>query len=377
MNNSLLIIFLLLLFGASAHGQTVADEHEHEHEHEDHHTHDQHEPAEHQEEHDHSEDEHAHEDMHHDEGHTEAEDHSEHEHDHGEESHQDVHAHSDDHEEHDHGAEPHQEGVTKISADMADQADILTAQATSKILRQNIRLYGSLVTGSEQLSHVRARYEGLIQSVNVSIGDEVQAGDLLAEVESNDSLKTYQIRAPISGQITQRHANTGEFAQDQVLFSITNFDSLWAELHVFSTHSSDVESGQAVSFVGIEGAEAINPTINHIVPAPNSPNQIARVKVDNRELRLSLGQMLEAQVRIGSFIAALAVELRAIQSLDGREGVFVREGDEYIFTPLVLGRRDASYVEVLEGLEPMAEYVTENSYLIKADIEKSEAEHVH
>ena len=373
MNNSLLIIFLLLLFSGSTHAQMLDD-----HEHEDHHTHDQHEPAEHQEEHDHPEDEHAHEDMHHDEGHTE--NHSEHEHDHGEEGHQDEHAHSDDHEDHedhDHGAEPHQEGVTEISADTADQVGILTVQATSETLYQTIRLYGSLVTGPEQLSHVRARYDGLVQTVNVSIGDQVQRGDLLAEVESNDSLKAYQIRAPISGQITQRHANTGEFARDQVLFSITNFDSLWAELHIFPSQLSDVEPGQTVDFVGIEGLEAINPRINHIVPAPDSPNQIARVRLDNTELGLSAGQMLEAQVRIGSFIAALAVELRAIQSLGGREGVFVREGDEYIFLPLILGRRDESYVEVLEGLEPMAEYVTENSYLIKADIEKSEAEHVH
>ena len=83
--------------------------------------------------------------------------------------------------------------MTEISADMADQVGILTAHATGKILRQNIRLYGSLVTGSEQLSHVRARYEGLVQTVNVSIGDQVQRGDLLAEVESNDSLKAYQI----------------------------------------------------------------------------------------------------------------------------------------------------------------------------------------
>ena len=36
-----------------------------------------------------------------------------------------------------------------------------------------------------------------------------------------------------------------------------------------------------------------------------------------------------------------------------------------------------SFVEVLSGLDPGQEYVYKNSYLIKADIEKSEAEHVH
>jgi cobalt-zinc-cadmium efflux system membrane fusion protein len=44
---------------------------------------------------------------------------------------------------------------------------------------------------------------------------------------------------------------------------------------------------------------------------------------------------------------------------------------------LELGRRDGENVEVLGGLEPGTEYVTGNSYLIKADIEKSGASHDH
>jgi membrane fusion protein, heavy metal efflux system len=44
---------------------------------------------------------------------------------------------------------------------------------------------------------------------------------------------------------------------------------------------------------------------------------------------------------------------------------------------LELGRADATRVEVLAGLEAGARYVTQNSYLIKADIEKSGASHDH
>lgn len=58
-------------------------------------------------------------------------------------------------------------------------------------------------------------------------------------------------------------------------------------------------------------------------------------------------------------------------------GVFVKHDDEYTFTPLVLGRGDDHFYEVIDGLESSAEYVSQNSYLIKADIEKSEAEHDH
>ena len=44
---------------------------------------------------------------------------------------------------------------------------------------------------------------------------------------------------------------------------------------------------------------------------------------------------------------------------------------------LELGEADADWIEVTGGLKPGAEYVLENSYLIKADIEKSGASHDH
>jgi cobalt-zinc-cadmium efflux system membrane fusion protein len=44
---------------------------------------------------------------------------------------------------------------------------------------------------------------------------------------------------------------------------------------------------------------------------------------------------------------------------------------------LELGDNDGKFVEVLGGLKPNTEYVTENSFLIKADIEKSGASHGH
>lgn len=275
--------------------------------------------------------------------------------------------------EHDHK----HENTSLIPSNLAEQVGIETVQASQQTLQQTMTVYGSLATGPEQLSHVRARFEGLITSVNVSIGDRVEAGDLLAEVESNESLKIYQMKAPISGLIVQRHANTGEVTQDQVLFSIANFESLWAELRIYSAQQSSLKEGQVVNIIGNDGNKIVTATINHIIPALEKPYQLARVKVKNNGLLLSPGHLVEALIETKRFSVPLAVELEAIQSMDGREGVFVKHEHKYSFSPLLLGRRDSYFVEVLEGLHEDDEYVNKNSYLIKADIEKSEAEHQH
>ena len=50
---------------------------------------------------------------------------------------------------------------------------------------------------------------------------------------------------------------------------------------------------------------------------------------------------------------------------------------DYVRRLVELGEQDDEHVEVLGGLKPGTTYVTEQSFLIKADIEKSGASHDH
>ena len=291
------------------------------------------------------------------------------------ESDEHKHKHDDGDTNEDDHAHDEEENASRISGEMADQVGIGTTLASEQILHQTITSYGVLSTGPEQLSHMRARFSGLITSVKASIGDTVKAGDLLAEVESDESLKKYSVRAPISGTVVQRHANTGEVTKDQVLFSIADFDTLWAELRIYPAQRDNVSTGQAVEIVSDK--QTIAGKISHIIPSLNKPYQLARVPLDNRQLGLSPGLLVEGHIVIDELKVALAVEKEAVQQLGGRSGVFVQKEETYHFAPLTLGRADEHYVEVLGGINANQRYVNQNSYLIKADIEKSEAEHEH
>lgn len=295
---------------------------------------------------------------------------------HHEEGNHDEHKDHVDHNEsgHDHDDQG-EETRSRIDDKMASQVGIVTSESGSQELHQTTTVFGSIVSAPEQLSHIRARFEGLVKAVKVTLGDRVKTGDVLAVIESNESLKTYTIRSPIPGRVIQRHANTGEVTEGQVLFSIANFDTVWAELRVYPAQQSSVSEGQSVLLSTATGSVAS--TVDHLLPSIESPYQIARVKLANDRQSLSPGFMTEARIEVGRFSVALAVAKDAVQTLDGRQGVFVKHGEEYRFTPLVLGRSDDHFYEVVEGLEAGSDYVSQNSYLIKADIEKSEAEHEH
>jgi len=290
--------------------------------------------------------------------------------------------------EHDHGTETREtrsaeleddhenENATSIGSDHARSSGIATAIAGSEDLSRAVRTYGRVAVPPNQISHIRARFPGLIKTVSVDIGDAVDAGDRLASVEANTSLKVYTISAPISGVVTQRHANAGELAKDQVLFSIVNPERLWAELRIFEGQLAEVRTGQPLRLSS--ATQETSSMIENILPSlDDHPFVIARAKIDNKSGIWSPGMFVEGDIVVDTFSASLAVDNRALQTLDGARGVFTQEGERYEFHPLQLGRSDGDFTEVLGGLEPGSNYVVKNSYLIKADIEKSGAAHEH
>lgn len=275
------------------------------------------------------------------------------------------------------------EGRVAIKADIAEQAGIGTAQAGPGRIQRTLTAYGNLVSGSENLSHIRARFPGQITRVNVNVGDRVEQGQVLAQVESSESLKRYSIFAPIDGIVTQRHANTGELALEQPLFSITNLAKTWAELKIFPQQSPAVKTGQVVS-VAAAGAEQTS-IIEQIIPTDSGPYLLARAPLTNVDHSNTSsntspwypGQLVEAQIVVEEVDVPLVVNKHALQSFRDWTVVFIQIGENYEIRPLELGRSDKTHVEVLSGLNVGDRYVVENSYLIKADIEKSGASHDH
>jgi cobalt-zinc-cadmium efflux system membrane fusion protein len=73
----------------------------------------------------------------------------------------------------------------------------------------------------------------------------------------------------------------------------------------------------------------------------------------------------------------LAVQTDAMQAFREWTVVFAKVGNVYEVRMLDIGARDEDHVEVLDGIKPGTEYVTMNSYLIKADLLKSGAAHAH
>ena len=113
------------------------------------------------------------------------------------------------------------------------------------------------------------------------------------------------------------------------------------------------------------------------VLAREDQSVVARAVLENPEGQLVPGTFVTADVTVAEHTVPIAVKKAGLQAFRDFTVVYAQVGEEYEVRMLELGRETKEYAEVLGGLEPGTRYVTENSYLIKADIEKSGASHDH
>jgi cobalt-zinc-cadmium efflux system membrane fusion protein len=270
------------------------------------------------------------------------------------------------------------EGRTQIRDEIADTAGIKTAIAGPAVIRDYVTVYGRVVSDPENVSHVNARFDGVIRSVSASIGSTVKQGQVLARIEANDSLNSYVINAPIGGTVIERHANPGETTDGRTLFTIVDTSSVWAELAIFPSDRTKVRVGLPVSMQTAIGDIRIGGEIALLSPVAGANQSVtARIRLDNQQGLLAAGMYLTGEIEVEQFDVPLAVRRTALQSFRDFTVVFAKVDDQYEVRMLELGRQDDEWVEVLGGLNVSTEYVTTNSYVLKADIEKSGASHDH
>ena len=270
------------------------------------------------------------------------------------------------------------EGRTKIETAVAQALEIDTAVAGSALMQETIGVYGQIAANSERKHRVTARFDGTIKSVTASQGEQVRKGQTLATVESNESLQLFTIVAPISGVITQRNANPGEQTDSRQLFTIIDTRSVWAQLSVFPADLAKVKVGAHVTITDTTSGHTTKGQVSQIdlLAAPDQSVNV-RVVLDNPNGQLRPGRHISARITVGEHTAALAVKRTGLQAFRDFTVVYAQIGEEYEVRMLELGLQAGEWAEVLGGLEPGTRYVSENSYVIKADIEKSGASHDH
>lgn len=275
------------------------------------------------------------------------------------------------------------------SREMADaKADYLASWRAEELARsiyeREERLWNQKVTAEQDYLTAKNAHQSAKIKLDLAhqrldtIGlshDEIEA---LPKQSGENGFRFYEIRSPIAGSVTARDAVLGQMVgTDRDIFTIADVSRVWVELAIAPGDLSFAREGQDVRVEagpqkGVAKIVALSPLID---PETRSAKAIA--EIDNAGNVWRLGDYVNARLMSGEQEADLIVPQAAIQTVNGNKVVFVSEGGGFRARPVTTGRSDSTNVEVLSGLEFGETIATSNTFTLKAELGKAEAEHEH
>lgn len=197
-----------------------------------------------------------------------------------------------------------------------------------------------------------------------------------------ESLRRQELRAPIDGRIAERRVELGSLVgregQESELYVIVDPRVVWVELSVSPADLAAVRAGQTISVSGPNGDTA-RATVIFVSPLLDPNTRAARVvaSLDNSDGRWQPGAYVSAELTRERASVDVTVPPSALQVLNGGTVVFVRTEAGFSPRKVVVGRRGRRAVEITRGLAAGERIATANTFVLKAELGKSEAAHQH
>jgi cobalt-zinc-cadmium efflux system membrane fusion protein len=198
-----------------------------------------------------------------------------------------------------------------------------------------------------------------------------------------ESLRKQFLRSPITGRVSERRVDLGGLigreGQESELFVIVNLDDIWVDLAVSPEDIASLREDAPITIraIGIEGETRAQ--VIFVSPLLDRETRNARViaTMPNGDHRWKPGTFVTAEIPLGGAAAKVLVSKQALQTSQGKPTVFVRTANGFEARPVRTGREDDEDIEILDGLSVGETVAVANTFTLKAELEKADAEHGH
>jgi len=285
------------------------------------------------------------------------------------------------HEEHEHDGEHEEREVAALvlSPEQRARYGVSVEAAGPGPIDSGHELLGEVHANGDRLAHIVPRFPGVVKDVRRTAGDEVHAGDVLAVIESSESLVSYELRTLIDGVVIEKHLTLGEAVdRDRQAFVVADLSTVWVELSLYQKDFGRVRPGQRVRVQAVAGGAAADGEVSYVAPAidPETRTTTARVELANPDRSWRPGMFVTARGH-DPVPAEVRVPSDAVQLREGQRVVFVETPDGFVPRTVTLGREGATQLEIATGLAAGERVATGNTFLLKAELGKGAAEHAH
>jgi cobalt-zinc-cadmium efflux system membrane fusion protein len=279
--------------------------------------------------------------------------------------------HGDDHAGHGHDED--RTDAVRLTATELEEFGIVVSEAGPATIRRALDLPGEIQADDTRLAHIVPRFSGIVMDVGAQIGDRVSAGQVLAVIESDESLSPYEVKTLIAGTVIDKHITLGEaVSREHAAFVVADLSSVWVDITVYQPHLPHVSAGQRVSISGGHGLPQVSGEISYVAPVVDETTRtaIARAVLPNRDGVWRPGMFITARIAIDQFEVPVAVPKTALQTFAGQDVVFVRTEEGFVPRAVRVGRSDEDQLELVSGLAAGEPYVSQGGFTLKAELGK-------
>jgi membrane fusion protein, heavy metal efflux system len=256
----------------------------------------------------------------------------------------------------------------------------LFARATSlwqgKVVTENDYLRARASAQDAQVKFDTARQKLFTLGLN-----EEQIADLPNQPAA--SLRRQELRSPIAGRIAERRVDLGALVgregQESELYVVVDLSELWIDLAVAPADLPSIRQGEEITVAVGTSGERASARIIFISPLLDRDTRAARVvaALPNPDLAFRPGAFVTAEIPLSKEHADVVVPKSALQTIKGERVAFVRSQRGFEARQVAVGREDDRSVEIVSGLFPGETIAVSNTFVLKAELGKAEAEHQH
>ena len=253
-------------------------------------------------------------------------------------------------------------------------AERSSANARAELARKNLAreqyLYKQRVSARVDLEQAQA--EAAVAQAEVR-RSQVSAG--AANITSDG--RGVILTSPISGRVTATTVTLGAFVQPETeLFRVADPSKVQIEAAVGPADAARLAPGDR-AIVELPGGSTIEARVRAVTPTLSGETRAATalLEVPGAGLQPGLAVRVRLMPSRGGSTTAIVVPEEAVQSLEGKDVVFVRTPQGFKAVPVKTGQRSAGRIEIVSGLAPGQTIATTNAFLLKAELAKGEGEH--
>ncbi|WP_034294238.1 efflux RND transporter periplasmic adaptor subunit [Herbaspirillum sp. RV1423] len=197
---------------------------------------------------------------------------------------------------------------------------------------------------------------------------------------STGGLNRYEVRAPFDGVVVEKHLSLGESVkEDANIFMVSDLSTVWAEIIVTPKDMNTVKVGEKAIVKATAFESSATGKISYVgsLLGEQTRSAKAHVVLQNPSNAWRPGLFVNVEVISDQTEVPVAISAEAVQSIDGKNIVFVRIPGGFMAQEVALGRTDGKQVEIKEGMKAGMPYAADGSFAIKAELGKGSAEHAH